>query len=120
MKHEQPHAEGSRHAHTCTHECAHAQTHEQNYTTHLIAPTFLTRPPSPPPNSAVLVDVRLGLKHEQSHAEGSKSLPLYIPIQGWGPAAVVRRIGFSFFGIYGTQLNTAFPEEAAAVIPKGE
>lgn len=69
--------------------------------------------------SAALVDVRLGMKYDKGHPEGAKSLPLYIPIQGWSPAAIIRRVGFSFFGIYGTQLNTNFMAEAADVIPKG-
>ncbi|GBF94343.1 hypothetical protein Rsub_06965 [Raphidocelis subcapitata] len=69
--------------------------------------------------SAVLVDVRLSMKYEKGHPEGARSLPLYIPIQGWGPAATIRRIGFSFFGIYGTELNTSFAEEVASLVPKG-
>ncbi|KAI8477262.1 MAG: Rhodanese-like domain-containing protein [Monoraphidium minutum] len=70
--------------------------------------------------SAVLVDVRLGLKYEAGHPEGAASVPLYLPIQSWDPASIIRRLGFSFFGIYGTQLNKDFSEDAAAAIPKGK
>jgi hypothetical protein len=87
-------------------------------------PTHALMPPPPQTNkthhSAVLVDVRLARKYEDAHPAGARSVPLYIPIQGWSPAAVIRRVGFSFFGIYGTQLNTQFAEEAAEIIPKGE
>eukprot|EP00879_Flechtneria_rotunda_P029887 GHRR01032351.1.p1 GENE.GHRR01032351.1~~GHRR01032351.1.p1 ORF type:complete len:220 (+),score=37.83 GHRR01032351.1:346-1005(+) len=51
---------------------------------------------------AVLVDVRLGNKYEALHAQGSLSIPLYNPIQDWELPSVIRRLGFAFFGIYGT------------------
>lgn len=50
----------------------------------------------------MLVDVRLGNKYEASHAAGSLSIPLYLPIQAWDLPSVIRRLGFAFFGIYGT------------------
>jgi hypothetical protein len=68
----------------------------------------------------VLLDVRLGQKFDRGHAAGARSLPLYIPIQGWAPAAVIRRAGFAFFGIYGTELNREFGAQAEALIPKSE
>lgn len=69
---------------------------------------------------AVLLDVRLNNKYEASHAEGSLSGPLYLPIQKWDAASIIRRAGFAFFGIYGTELNTAFAEEVQQRLPKGE
>jgi hypothetical protein len=51
---------------------------------------------------AVLLDVRLASKYESGHAEGSLSGPLYLPIQKWDAASIIRRAGFAFFGIYGT------------------
>lgn len=68
---------------------------------------------------AVLVDVRLGGKYEASHAAASVSLPLYLPIQNWDVASVIRRAGFAFFGIYGTELNTNFAAEVQELVPKG-
>jgi hypothetical protein len=60
------------------------------------------------------------MKYDALHPEGAISVPLYIPIQGWSPAAIIRRLGFGFFGIYGTQLNTEFTQQAAEAIPTGE
>lgn len=54
---------------------------------------------------AILVDVRLGNKYEASHAAGSLSTPLYLPIQKWDIASIIRRAGFAFFGIYGTGMG---------------
>ena len=52
--------------------------------------------------AALLVAVRLAPKYEASHASSTLNVPLYKPIEGWGPAATIRRAGFAFFGIYGT------------------
>lgn len=68
---------------------------------------------------ALLLDVRLGSKYESSHAAASLSAPLYLPIQKWDVASIIRRAGFAFFGIYGTELNTAFAEEVQQRLPKG-
>ena len=68
---------------------------------------------------AILLDVRLGSKYEASHAAGSLSAPLYLPIQKWDVASIIRRAGFAFFGIYGTELNTAFATEVQQRLPKG-
>lgn len=35
-------------------------------------------------------------------------MPLYIPIQEWDLASNVRRLGFAFFGVYGTEINEDF------------
>jgi rhodanese-related sulfurtransferase len=69
--------------------------------------------------STPIIDVRLANKYEKAHAEGARSLPLYIPIQGFGPAATIRRAAFAFFGLYGTELNTSFSADARALIPSG-
>jgi hypothetical protein len=50
----------------------------------------------------VLADVRLPGKYAECHADGAVSLPLYIPIQRWDLPSIIRRVGFAFFGIYGT------------------
>lgn len=47
---------------------------------------------------AVLVDVRLGGKYEASHAAASLSLPLYLPIQNWDLASIIRRAGWWWRG----------------------
>ncbi len=52
--------------------------------------------------SSVLVDVRLPAKFEEQHPAGAKGVPLYLPIQKWDVASTLRRVGFAFFGIYGT------------------
>lgn len=63
---------------------------------------------------AILLDVRLGNKYEASHAAGSLSTPLYLPIQNWDIASIIRRAGFAFFGIYGT--GTAISTTALSVL----
>lgn len=69
---------------------------------------------------AVLVDVRLANKYENDHAAKSISVPLYQPIQNWDPISNIRRAGFAFFGIFGTEMNANFTQDAQAVIPKGK
>ena len=51
------------------------------------------------------MDVRLADKYNLFHAEGSVSVPLYQPIQNWDFPSILRRLGFAFFGIYGTGGN---------------
>lgn len=34
--------------------------------------------------------------------DGSVRIPLYQPIEGWGPGKILRRAGFAAFGIDGT------------------
>ncbi|WIA35407.1 hypothetical protein OEZ86_003852 [Tetradesmus obliquus] len=70
--------------------------------------------------SAVLLDVRLGNKYEASHAAISVSTPLYNPIQKWDLPSTLRRAGFAFFGIYGTELNTNFGDDVLSRVPKGK
>ena len=72
-------------------------------------PASTHAPPSPPllraPRSrsgAVLLDVRLADKAAARAALPSLNLPLYRPITGSGLAANIRRVGFAFFGIFGT------------------
>ncbi|GAX77226.1 hypothetical protein CEUSTIGMA_g4672.t1 [Chlamydomonas eustigma] len=70
---------------------------------------------------AVLVDVRLEQKYSAGHAAGSLSVPLYRPIQGWDLPSTIRRIGFSFFGIYpATELNPDFIDVAQETLQKGK
>lgn len=69
---------------------------------------------------AALVDVRLVNKYESSHAAGALSIPLYNPIQSWDLPSTIRRAGFAFFGIYGTELNTSFADDVLSRIPKGK
>ncbi|KAF6264114.1 hypothetical protein COO60DRAFT_1485929 [Scenedesmus sp. NREL 46B-D3] len=70
--------------------------------------------------AAVLLDVRLVNKYESCHAAGSLSTPLYHPIQKWDLPSTIRRAGFAFFGIYGTELNTNFADEVLSRVPKGK
>ena len=37
---------------------------------------------------------------------------------GWSPAKVIRRIGFTAFGVYGTEANPDFLSEVEAAVPK--
>lgn len=68
----------------------------------------------------MLIDVRLANKYEGGHSATAQSIPLYLPIQGWGLPSIIRRAGFAFFGIFGTELNTEFAADVQARVPKGE
>jgi hypothetical protein len=68
---------------------------------------------------SVLVDVRMARSFETGAMPYSVNVPLYEPISGWGVAANVRRAGFAFFGIYGTQLNTAWLQDIERRVKKG-
>mmetsp|Transcript_3669 Transcript_3669/g.8469 ORF Transcript_3669/g.8469 Transcript_3669/m.8469 type:complete len:268 (+) Transcript_3669:1872-2675(+) len=61
---------------------------------------------------AVLIDVRLPAKYDEIRAKSSINVPLFIPIQKWDAASIIRRAGFASFGVYGTELNPNFVEEA--------
>jgi hypothetical protein len=65
------------------------------------------------------MDVRLQRKFEQGTVPGSQNFPLYQPISGWGLAANIRRAGFAFFGIFGTERNNNWLAEVEESIPKG-
>lgn len=69
---------------------------------------------------AVLVDVRLADKYDKGHPQGAVNVPLYKPIQNWDIASNIRRAGFAFFGIFGTELNMDFAEDALAAVPKNK
>eukprot|EP01023_Acetabularia_acetabulum_P003108 TRINITY_DN1132_c0_g1_i1.p1 TRINITY_DN1132_c0_g1~~TRINITY_DN1132_c0_g1_i1.p1 ORF type:complete len:291 (+),score=28.80 TRINITY_DN1132_c0_g1_i1:2-874(+) len=60
---------------------------------------------------AAIVDVRLSRKFENGGIDGSVNIPLYQPISGMGIAPNVRRVGFAFFGIFGTERNLQFIED---------
>jgi len=64
------------------------------------------------------VDVRLDRKFSKGAIDGSESYPLYQPIAGWGLAANIRRAGFAFFGIYGTERNLQWLAQIESQVPK--
>lgn len=61
--------------------------------------------------SSILLDVRLASKFDDSHPAKAVNVPLYTPIQDWDFMSNVRRAGFAFFGVYGTEFNEAFVEQ---------
>ena len=65
------------------------------------------------------MDVRLARKFAQGAMPGSVNFPLYQPISGWGLPANIRRAGFAFFGIYGTERNARWLEQVEEAVPKG-
>jgi hypothetical protein len=65
------------------------------------------------------MDVRLARKFQAGAMQYSQNFPLYQPISGWGLVANIRRAGFSFFGIYGTERNMGWLTEVEAALPKG-
>lgn len=69
---------------------------------------------------AVLLDVRMERKYNQGHPVNALNVPLYNPIQKWDIPSIIRRAGFAFFGIYGTELNRAFATQALEALPKNK
>eukprot|EP00798_Chlamydomonas_sp_ICE-L_P010073 gene10073-7970_t len=69
---------------------------------------------------AVLIDVRLPAKYDEVHADNSVNVPLFIPIQKWDIPSNLRRAGFAFFGIYGTEINPEFTSQVEAAAKKGQ
>ncbi len=66
----------------------------------------------------ILLDVRMERKYTQGHPVNAVNVPLYIPIQKWDIPSIIRRAGFAFFGIYGTELNREFSTQALSTLPK--
>ncbi len=64
-----------------------------------------------------MLDVRLNDIYAQGSPEAAVSTPLYQPIQGWDLLSNLRRVGFAFFGIYGTELNTGFVDAVQEAVP---
>jgi hypothetical protein len=64
------------------------------------------------------MDVRLARKFEQGSMKNSVNFPLYQPIAGWGVAANIRRAGFAFFGMFGTERNKEWLSQVEALVPK--
>jgi hypothetical protein len=56
----------------------------------------------------------------QDDKEDALNFPLYQPIQGWGLASNIRRAGFAFFGMYGTERNKQWLQSVEAAVPKGK
>ncbi|KAJ9525053.1 hypothetical protein QJQ45_017388, partial [Haematococcus lacustris] len=69
--------------------------------------------------TSVLLDVRPADKVQELAAAQAVNVPLYIPIQNWDPLSIIRRIGFAFFGVAGTELNPDFVSEVQALVPRG-
>ncbi|GLI63265.1 hypothetical protein VaNZ11_006169 [Volvox africanus] len=69
---------------------------------------------------AVILDVRLADSYARRAAAPSVNVPLYQPIADWDLASIIRRAGFAFFGIFGTELNETFIAEVAAKVPKNK
>eukprot|EP01024_Parvocaulis_polyphysoides_P043594 TRINITY_DN3997_c1_g1_i1.p1 TRINITY_DN3997_c1_g1~~TRINITY_DN3997_c1_g1_i1.p1 ORF type:complete len:285 (-),score=39.18 TRINITY_DN3997_c1_g1_i1:211-1065(-) len=67
-----------------------------------------------------VVDVRLTRKFENGGINGSVNIPLYQPISGMGIAPNIRRAGFAFFGIFGTERNLSFLEDISQTFGQNE
>ena len=67
---------------------------------------------------AVLMDVRLAQKYDANACPNSQSFPLYQPISGMGLAANIRRAGFTFFGVFGTERNMQWLQQVEDAVPK--
>ena len=68
---------------------------------------------------SVLLDVRLQRNFADGAMANSVNVPLYQPISGWSLPANIRRAGFAFFGIYGTERNPGWLAQVEALLRKG-
>ncbi|KAL4430353.1 hypothetical protein ABPG77_002159 [Micractinium sp. CCAP 211/92] len=65
-----------------------------------------------------VIDIRPSNEFQRGRIPGSVNCCFYQPIEGWSPDKIIRRAGFAFFGVYGTEANPDFVEEVAAAAPK--
>lgn len=65
-----------------------------------------------------VIDVRPSNEFRRGRIPGSTNCCFYQPIEGWSPDKIIRRAGFAFFGVYGTEANPDFVDEVAAAAPK--
>ena len=68
---------------------------------------------------ALLMDVRMHRAFAQGTIPGAVNHPLYQPIAGWSLPANMRRAGFAFFGMYGTERNPSWLQEVQRAVPTG-
>jgi len=64
-----------------------------------------------------IIDVRPKSEYAKGHIKGAANVQYYRLIEGWSAWKTLRRIGFTFFGVVGTEPNTDFLNQAAAVVP---
>ncbi|EFN53658.1 hypothetical protein CHLNCDRAFT_136402 [Chlorella variabilis] len=65
-----------------------------------------------------IVDVRPDDQYNTGRLPGAVNCQFYQPITGWGPAKIARRVGFTLFGVPGTEANPDFIEQVSAAVPK--
>lgn len=66
-----------------------------------------------------MMDIRMARKYAGAAARYSRNYPIYQPISGSSLPANIRRAGFAFFGIYGSERNPDFIAECEKDIKKG-
>lgn len=64
-----------------------------------------------------VVDVRPKSEYLKGHIAGAANVQYYRLIEGWSVWQTLRRVGFTFFGVVGTEANVDFLDQAAASIP---
>lgn len=65
-----------------------------------------------------VIDIRPSSEFSKGRLPGSTNVQYFQLIEGWSPDKIVRRLGFTFFGVVGTEANPDFVEEVAAVARK--
>ncbi|PSC67375.1 rhodanese-like domain-containing chloroplastic [Micractinium conductrix] len=65
-----------------------------------------------------VVDIRPDNEYKKGRLPGATNCQYYRSIEGWSPDKIIRRLGFSFFGVYGTEANPDFLAQVAAAQPK--
>lgn len=56
---------------------------------------------------------------EQGRRHPLTSAPAPLPPAGWDPVRIVRKLGFAFFGVYGTEANPDFVDEVGGCYCNG-
>jgi len=69
-------------------------------------------------NGAFLLDVRMQNKFSEKSLPNAVNIPLYRPIQLTNPAALLRALGFAFFGVSNSERTPGWLEQVQETIPK--
>ncbi|GAB5367768.1 hypothetical protein AAMO2058_001259400 [Amorphochlora amoebiformis] len=70
--------------------------------------------------NGVLLDVRMEEKFASKSLPGATNIPLYRPIQLTNPVAVLRALGFAFFGVSNSERTPGWLQKIEEAIPKGK
>lgn len=71
-------------------------------------------------NRGYLLDVRMEGKFEEKALPNAINIPLYRPIQLTNPVAILRALGFAFFGVSNSERTPGWLEQVEEEVPKNK